>query len=416
MKIRFGACAIHCSITALLAMTAITFAVPAHAAWDAAADEANRQRMMASMRDTSAANDRRNADAAFQSGLSRQSSSSSSGATSGSSSTASRSTYEAGPARDAGPQSVVATRRFIVRTRETEAQTIARITSEAQGGNAQSQYNLGQINYAGYGVPRNDALARRWFTAAAAQGHAPAAAQAGYLAMYGRGGPIDKVAARAALRSAADGGDNYGKALYGLMQIIDAAEAGNPDLPLPGAVALLVSAADAGEVTAQSALGTLVYYYGSNGEAKDVSQAVKYLQLAAAQDDPLALQLLGEQYMVGGTAFAKDVPKGWTLIRRAADRGNTRAGFILGLSLLQGSNGLAKNEAEGALNMRKAAEAGDAEAMMVYGQVLQEGTAVPKDLPGAVQWYRKSAMQGNAEAAAALTQPVIVAAIRTLRL
>ena len=395
-------------LAAIAAAMLSTMPFAAQATWNAAADEANRQRMMASMRDTSAANDRRNADAAFQSGLARPSSSGSSGGTSSSSSTAPASAYAPYPARDAGPQSVVATRRFIVNVRETVPQTIARITREAQSGNVQSQYNLGQIYYAGYGVVRDDAQARRWFAAAAAQGHAHAAAQAGYLAMYGRGGDIDKVSAQSLLRAAADGGDSYGQALYGLMQITDAVEAGKDDAPLPGAVALLVRAAEAGEVTAQSTLGTLVYYYGSNGTAKNVSQAVKYMQLAAAQDDPLALQMLGEQYMVGGTAFAKDVPRGWTLIRRAADRGNTRAGFILGLSLLQGSNGLTKSEAEGARYMRKAAEAGDAEAMLVFGQMLQEGTAVPKDLKEAARWYRKAAAQGNEEAADALKRPEIV--------
>lgn len=112
----------------LLATLALGTA-PAAAEWNAANDEANRQRMMASMRDTSAANDRRNADAAFRSGLSRQSSSPSASPSSGSSSESSyRNGPAAGPARDAGPQSVVATRRFIVQVRETIPQTIARIT------------------------------------------------------------------------------------------------------------------------------------------------------------------------------------------------------------------------------------------------------------------------------------------------
>ena len=397
--------------TAGAAVLLLTTPFAAHAAWNAAADEANRQRMMASMRDTSAANDRRNADAAFQSGLARQSSSGSSGGTSSSSSSnSSASAYAPGPARDAGPQSVVATRRFIVNVRESVPQTIARITREAQAGNVQSQYNLGQIYYAAFGVARDDAQARRWFTAAAAQGHAHAAAQAGYLAMYGRGGGVDKAAAQSLLRAAADGSDSYGQALYGLMQITDAVEAGKPDAPLPGAVALLVRAADAGEVTAQSTLGTMVYYYGTSGAAKDVAQAVKYMQLAVAQDDPLALQLLGEQYMTGGTAFPRDVVKGWTLLRRAAARGNGRAGFIVGISLLQGSNGLVKSDSEGARYMRKAAEDGDVVAMVAHAQVLHEGTAVPKDLKEAARWYRKAAAQGNEEAASALKRPEIATA------
>lgn len=396
-------------------MGGIAISAPAYAEWNASADEANRQRMMASMRDSAAANDRRNADSAFQSGLSRNNSSPSATSSSNSSSSSfSRATPNA-PAVDRGPQSVVATRRFIVMVRETEPQVVARITREAEAGKAQSQYNLGQIYYAGYGVTRSDVQARRWFSAAAAQGHAPAAAQAGYFAMYGRGGPVDMGLARTALAASAKAGDSYGEALFGMLQISDATAAGRVDTPLPEAVALLVSAADAGEVSAQSALGTLIFYFGGFGVAQDHPRALRYMQLAAAQNDPIALGELGEHYLGGRMGLPQDRAKGWEFVRRGADRGNGRAAFLLAICLIQGSNGLGKNEAEGVKYARISAEIGDADGQSLLGALYYEGGGVPKDLKEAARWLRKAAAQGNADAIKTLAEPDIAAAARTLQ-
>ncbi|RYE01522.1 MAG: sel1 repeat family protein [Sphingomonadales bacterium] len=243
---------------------------PVRAQWSAANDEANRQRMMASMRATASANDRRNADAAFQRGLAGgRSTTGGSGGTAPSSSAPSASAFAATPGAERGPQSVVATRTVFINIEETTPQMVARVTREAGEGKAQSQYNLGRLNYAGLGVARDDVAARRWFGAAAAQGHVAASAQFGYLTLYGRGGPVDRTAARTALRTAAAGGDSYGQALYGFMLITDAVEKRTSDAPLPEAIDLLTRAADAGEPIAQSTLGSVIYFYGTNGAKQD---------------------------------------------------------------------------------------------------------------------------------------------------
>ena len=57
---------------ALLTVGLLAMSQAAQAQWSAANDEANRQRMMASMRAQDAANDRAAADRAFQAGLEQQ--------------------------------------------------------------------------------------------------------------------------------------------------------------------------------------------------------------------------------------------------------------------------------------------------------------------------------------------------------
>jgi len=383
---------------AMLTLPLLT-ASPTRAEWSAANDEANRQRMMASMRDTAAANDRRNADASFQKGLAGGlSTTGGSGGTAPNSATPSTGAFAATPGAERGPQSVVATRTVFINIEETTPQMVARVTREAAEGKAQSQYNLGRLNYAGLGVARDDVAARRWFGAAATQGHPAASAQYGYLTMYGRGGPVDRDAARAALKIAAAGGDSYGQALYGMMLITDAVEKRTSDAPLPEAIGLLTRAADAGEAVAQATLGSVIYFYGTNGAEQDPAKAIHYLKLAAAQDHPMALQVLGEQYMVGGTALEKDTAKGWALITKAADLGQSEAMRPLGLSLVQGSNGQPKDPARGLKYIRMAADQHYPAAMGDYAAILYEGALEPKDLARSVRYAREAADAGDGDA------------------
>src|SRR5690606_30897125 len=155
----------------------------------------------------------------------------------------------------------------------TEAQTIARVLKEAEGGNVQSQFNIARIYYTGYGdTARDDVAARKWFGKAADQGHSAAAAQYSAMLYNGQGGPEDVAGAYKYAKAAAAAGDPYGKALSGWYVIYD--NKATPDAPYPEAVALLIEAADSGEVLAQAALGGLVYYYGTSGEAQDGDKAV----------------------------------------------------------------------------------------------------------------------------------------------
>lgn len=109
--------------------------------------------------------------------------------------------------------------------KETEQQTIARIQSEAQAGDVQSQFNLGRILFTGYGVARDDTGARRSFGAAAKQGHSQAQAQAqtqyGAMLYNGQGGPADRAEGLNFVRKACDQGEAYAKALQGFFSLLE---------------------------------------------------------------------------------------------------------------------------------------------------------------------------------------------------
>jgi TPR repeat protein len=383
--------------------------LPAHAGWSAADDEANRQRMMNSMRQQDAYNDRKSFERSMQQNA-YQSSGSSSSSSYGSSGSSGGYSGPVNPTQpiEQGPQSVVASYTFVVYKRETEAQTIERIRKEAEGGEMLSQFNLARIYYTGYGVARSDAEARKWFKAAAAQGHVPSQAQYGMMAVNAQGGPADHAGGMASLKQASDAGDSYAMALFGFFTLQDHMLEEQPQLD--DTIRLLEVAADRGEVIAQATLGRIVYYLGV-GTPVNAEKAIKYLRLAAAQGDPGAMDDLGELYLGGTNGVTQDTTEGLRLVKASADSGFTRAQYIYGLLLLQGQM-TAKNEAEGLTYMRKAAENGHAEAQFLYADCLYFGTGTAKNIREAALWYQKAARQGHVQSIEILKEPEIVAALQ----
>lgn len=89
-------------------------------------------------------------------------------------------------------------------------------------GDARAQAVLGAINYAGRGVPRNDAEAVRWFRLAADQGDPSAQFRLGLMYSDGDGIPQDQAEAARWYRLAADAG--YAQAQYNLALLYTAGE------------------------------------------------------------------------------------------------------------------------------------------------------------------------------------------------
>ncbi len=362
----------------------------AHADWNQANDEANRQRMMSEMRANAAAADRANEEsqrrqqAAYDS--QRNSSSSSSGSSSSSSSGGGYTPYQAAPE---GPHSVVSTYTFTIHKQESESQTLARIQSEAQAGQVQSQFNLGRIYFTGYGLPHDEAKARQWFGAAADQGHAGAQAQYGIMLYHGQGGPADKERGLAYMQKAAEQGDVHGEAVYGALALKISID------PQPVLVNYLIKAADQGDVVAQNALGRVVYYMGV-GAPFDDAKALKYLKLAAAQHDPSSMEDLGVRLLAGQT-LPKDEARGLALVKASAEAGFPEAQSQYGFMQIQGLYGVTQDVPGGIRMLRGADESGNPLGTYYLGTMYEFGTGVPKDINTAVSFYKKAAEAGDAE-------------------
>ena len=384
-------------VAAAVGLAALIPAV-AHADWNQANDEANRQRMMAEMRANAAAADRANEQSQRrqQQDFENRSRSSGSSSSSGSGSSGGSGGYTPYGYHSTGPASVVETYTFKVYRTETEAQTFARISQEAAAGQVQSQFNLARIYYAGYGATaRDDAQARRWFAAAANQGHIPAAALYGAMLYNGQGGPADRASGLAHLKHAAETGEHYAEALYGFYTLSAAAKI-DPDKPQPEGVAMLERAADAGEVVAQNALGRVVYRLGV-GAAHDRVKVIKYLKLAAAQNDPSSMYDLG-QFYAGGSGVEKDLPRGVDLIKRSAELGYGDAEAFYGFyGLVQGRLGITRNEAAAVDLIRKADQHGSADGSYFLSLLTIDGRGVTRDPPAALALLKRAADRGSAD-------------------
>jgi uncharacterized protein len=410
---------------ALFAASFLLIPVSAHADWNQNNDEANRQRAMSEMRATTAANDRQNADAQFQSGLRNNTSSSSSSDSKSSSSSSSGSSgpYNA-PSSNSGPQSVVAT----MTIRETNPQMAVRLTKAGESGDVDAQYKMGVFHFAGVdGIPRNDVKARYWIKKAADQGHAVSAGQYGYMLQKGIGGAVDEKGATPYFLKAAQMGDVYAKGWYALNVVL-----ANDSSNMAKATTYAVEAAEAGDLTAQILLGAIIYY---EGPAQNSAKSFNYLQQAVAQNSAMAMRFLGKWFVDGGDGVTKDTAKGLALLERSSALGDATAMVKLGKFYALGSDSIQKDEARGlpfiqraagmneaeAVNFmaqlhyngslgytenkdeavrlfKRAADLGDTVSQGFYGAVLYDGLLAPKDRAGAAAYTRKAAEAGDGPA------------------
>lgn len=87
------------------------------------------------------------------------------------------------------------------------ARRIESLRFAAEDGHVESMFLLGTAYAQGKGVPRDDALAARWFHQAARKGHARARTSLAYLYSVGRGVRRDPVLAYVLLSQAVAEGD-----------------------------------------------------------------------------------------------------------------------------------------------------------------------------------------------------------------
>jgi TPR repeat protein len=143
-------------------------------------------------------------------------------------------------------------------TTKPSSATIAKLTKQAESGDALAQFSLGVAYATGEGVPKDEVEAARWYRKAAEQGFVLAQNRLGRAYAYGKG------------------------------VVKDATEA----------VRWYLKAAEQGYADAQCSLG-LAYATGE-GVPKDEAEAVRWYRKAAEQSNPLAQGLLGVAYAYGG--------------------------------------------------------------------------------------------------------------------
>ena len=104
----------------------------------------------------------------------------------------------------------------------------------------------------------------------------------------------------------------------------------------------LIKDANEGNAIAQNNLG-FNYLYGQNGFAQDTDKAIKYLNLAAAQDQVNAMTTVGWIYFTGEFGAPKDHDEAIYWNQRASDLGCATASYNMGFFYYSGFVGLEQN-------------------------------------------------------------------------
>ena len=243
-----------------------------------------------------------------------------------------------------------------------DASTLKTFKKYAEQGAPWAQNIMGELHYAGIGVPRDMGEALKYFQAAGDAGNIFGLINTGNIYVRGDGVKQD----------------------------------------LPKAAGLYQRAASLGSIEAQYNLGRM--YLEGMGVNKDLTEAKKWLQQASEKGNAEAQAKLGALYDNPDNATDKNNILAVKWLRQAAEQGNMDAQYHLGVMYERG-RGIKGDSNQANQWYRKAfeqglkrAEQGDPDAQNMIGLMYGWGLGVERNYLEALKWYKKSADQGNAEA------------------
>ncbi len=168
------------------------------------------------------------------------------------------------------------------------------------------------------------------------------------------------------------------------------------------------SAAALGDPAAMTMLALL--YEGDAGLARqDYAKAMDQISRAAELNHARAFRELGRIYSKG-TLYQKDPIKSFEYYQRAADLGDPRARYEMGLILLRGDDGIEKDVQQALAYFQAAADEGNVTAQQRLASLFHYGVEVPgtgrkeSDPKKALHWYEEAAINGSPNAQVTLAR------------
>ena len=323
------------------------------------------------------------------------------------------------------------------------------IKNEAENGNPEAQYLLGEMYYYGYGTPMDESKAVEWYNRSAENGCPNAQYQLGYLYENGIEVTEDEDIAREWYAKAlkeyqnrADKGD--AESLYNLagmyywgsgitqdrIHAFDlyklAAEKGNADANYQlgkmyrygegveqnftkseewyrAASEDFQREAELGNLNRQCQLARMYLSYECDyGLEYSPAKAMQLYEDAADKGFADALYELGEMYLYGsGYGLETDKIKGYKYLIEAAEQGSVcaQAKLCVDIWLKATDYDQEKCNLEEMYKWAlKGAEHGDDTCQLILGCMYSEGLFVQKDKNKAREWFYKAASRGNSDA------------------
>jgi TPR repeat protein len=276
--------------------------------------------------------------------------------------------------------------------REKSSQELEGVKAKAEGGDADSEFDLGARYQWGVGVAKDLTEAVKWYRKAAEQNNAMAEANLAGCYSVGEGVAKDQEEAIRWYRKAAD----HNNAPAGIQSYLAKCYYNGEGVTKDRveAVKWYRKAAEQNDGFAQYALSCC--YYNGEGVTKNRVEAVKWLRKAADQNVAVAQYNLGLRYY-NGEGITKDRVEAVKWYRKAVAQNEAGAQNDLGSCYYNGE-GVTKDYADAINWFRKAAEQNFDLAQYNLGVVYYNGTGVTKDYAEAYKWYLLAAAQGSAPA------------------
>lgn len=231
------------------------------------------------------------------------------------------------------------------------------LMKNAQNGDSEAQFKLGNMYLRGVGIEQDYEKAIYWLKLAAQQGHSAAQYNVACCYLSGTGVPKDKITAVMMLGEAAKNGDL--DALNNLAGCCMRGDGTAKDQSL--AANYYRQAAEQGHAKAQYNYGECLF--NGFGVSRDHAEAVNWYRQAAEQGDPDGQYSYG-WCLLNGAGVAPDPVTAKEMLELAAEQHHTAAAKELGYCYTNGT-GTFKNFAIAAKYFTKAAADGDKEAAEV---------------------------------------------------
>lgn len=234
------------------------------------------------------------------------------------------------------------------------AQILLKLQEDADGGDAQAQYELACLYEEGNGQEQDQEMAFYWYKKAAEGGSIPAANKLSWIYSTGTKQVVtrDYVEAEKWCRIAA--------------------EAGNP--------------------SAQNRMGVF-YELGQGGLEQDYPEAFKWYTIATENGSAIAMANLGNMYL-NGRAVEKDYSIARQWIEKAVNLGDAYACSRMG-RIYEYGYGIDPDYVEAFNWYMKGAEKGDSNSQHAIAYLLRNGKGCEKDLAASAEWYRKAIENGQ---------------------
>ncbi len=271
---------------------------------------------------------------------------------------------------------------------KNEAVAFRWFKQSAEQGNAAGQCSLGDCLLRGIGTEKDEEQAFRWFKLSAEQGYAAGQCNLGWCFQHGIGTEKDEKQAFRWFKLSAERGESTGQCNLGYCLC----EGIGTEKDEEQALYWFKQSAEQENAAGQFNLGRCLCE--GKGTEKNEEQAFYWFKQSAEQGIAAGQCKLG-WYFRHGICTEKDEEQAFYWYKLSAENGDVIGQFNLGCFFQHGI-GTEKDEEQAFRWFKMSAEQGDAAGQWTLGDFFMWGIGTEKDEKQAFCWYKLSAEQGDA--------------------